>query len=185
MLSLVGWKPVEVPKSSEELKRIREAVKANILFDRLNNEQREQVYRCVERVKVSARHGDTGRRATSSTRRPGHVVTIGPDGNNSPEILKYEPQWWCQPMLWRACIALPGANVVARTDGLLWALDRKTFHAILARSEAALVSALRGVHVFRGLSTSHATSRLTPHRGELRTWRDSDSGGRSGLPSSS
>ena len=118
----------------------------------------------MERVKVRAHdmvitQGDVGDKFYIVDQGT-YVVTIGPDGNNSPEILKYEPQpnGGANPCFGELALLYSkprGANVVARTDGLLWALDRKTFHAILARSsEAALVSALRGVHVFRGLSTS-------------------------------
>ena len=46
------------------------------------------------------------------------------------------------------------ANVVARTDGVLWALDRRSFRAILMRSsDTTILRTLRSVQMFKSLSS--------------------------------
>lgn len=85
-------------------------------------------------------------------------VTIGDDPTNAPEILRYEPHpaGGANPCFGELALLYSrprGANVVARTDGILWAIDRKSFRAVLMRSsETKLLRTLRQVQILRSLS---------------------------------
>ena len=163
-LLLRGWSPVAVPKTETELGRIRAAVKANAIFDQLSELQRKQVYSVMRRVEVSGgelviRQGDVGEDFYIVDEGT-YAVTIGPDDASSPEIMTYEPHpnGGANPCFGELALLYSkprGANVVARSAGVLWALDRRSFRAILSRSsEHALLRTLRHVQIFRSLPTS-------------------------------
>ena len=162
--ALSAWTPVDVPKTEAEVSRIRAAVKANVIFDQLNDAQRRLVYSVMRKVSVSegdlvVRQGDDGDDffiVDAGT----YAVTIGLEGKDSPEILRYEPHpgGGANPCFGELALLYSkprGANVVARSDGVLWALDRRSFRSILTRSsEHTLLKTLRGVQLFRTLSTA-------------------------------
>ena len=162
--ALLAWKPVEVEKSAEELGRIELAVRANVIFDRLNEAQRRLVNSVMTRVTVKKgdviiRQGDDADSyyiVDSGT----YAVTIGDDPASALEVLSYEPNTTggANPCFGELALLYSkprAANVVARTDGLLWSLDRLAFHAILTKSsESSLVQSLRSVPMFRPLPTA-------------------------------
>ena len=151
---LGAWEPVHFRKSAEDVKRIAAAVRANALFDRLSDAQRELVYSCmretrVKRGDVVVREGDRGDWfyvVDAGT----FAVTIG-----SPpvKILTYEPHpnGGANPCFGELALLYSrprAASVVATSDGRLWGLDRRSFRAILVKtSEAEVLRTLRRVQV--------------------------------------
>ena len=88
------------------------------------------------------------------------AVTIGEDLEHAPEILKYAAAapGGANPCFGELALmhARPrAANVVARSDGVLWKIDRKTFRSVLMRSsEDSLLRTLRSVQVLTSLTAA-------------------------------
>jgi cAMP-dependent protein kinase regulator len=152
------WKhePDGSAKSEEELARISAAVKANVLFEGLADEQRSAMAKAMVRRTVAA-----GERVIKAGSRGEwfYIVDTGEYtvlvGNPPTEMLTYKPS--ATPPCFGELALLygkpRGASVVARTDGRLWALDRETFRSITVRaSDKALHRTLRNVRLFASLS---------------------------------
>lgn len=82
-------------------------------------------------------------------------VAIGEDLSIAPEILRYTPApaGGANPCFGELALLYSkprAANVVALTDGVLWAIDRKSFRAVLMKSDQTkLLRTLRAVQVRR------------------------------------
>merc|ERR1719183_638537 len=77
------WKPEIVPKSPDEVTRIRAPVRANFLFQHLNEQQAQQVYNVMKRVPV--KKGEVVIRQVDAGE---FSVTLN-QGGKQVEILKY------------------------------------------------------------------------------------------------
>jgi CRP-like cAMP-binding protein/serine/threonine protein phosphatase PrpC len=153
------WKPEIVPKSPDEVTRIRAAVRANFLFQHLNEQQAQQVYNVMKRVPVKKgevviRQGDAGDWF--------YVVDAGEfsvtlnQGGKQVEILKYTTSGNTNPCFGELALMYSkprAATVTASKDGVLWAMDRRSFRAILMKSSAAsMIRTLRSVDVLKSLT---------------------------------
>lgn len=148
-----------VPKSKDELARIKAAVKANFLFQHLNDTQAKQVYDVMKRVAVHRgdvviRQGDQGD-WFYVVEEGEYVVTLN-QGGKDVEILKYTTQGGANPCFGELALMYSkprAATVTAVTDGVLWAMDRRSFRSILMKSSAvSLTRTLRSVEVLKSLS---------------------------------
>lgn len=156
--------------NDDERNSITQAVRANFLFQHLNENQRKGVFNSM--VKVVVKEGDviisqgdpgdkfyivlSGRydvlvspkksEDDDKVREPVVVHTYNSDGDHYPSFgelaLMYDKP--------RA------ASVVAVTDGVLWALHRTAFRSILMKSSASsLIKILSNVPVFKTLDHNH------------------------------
>ena len=153
------WVMEVVPKSAAELERIKTAVKANFLFQHLNEQQAKQVYDVMKRVAVKKgdvviRQGDQG--DWFYVVDEGEYVVTLQQGGKEIEILKYTTQGGANPCFGELALMYSkprAATVTAVTDGVLWAMDRRSFRSILMKSSAvSLTRTLRSVEVLKSLS---------------------------------
>ena len=153
------WVMEVVPKTPEQLERIKAAVKANFLFQHLNETQAKQVYDVMKRVAVQKgdvviRQGDQGDWFYVVDKGE-YVVTLAQAGKEI-EILRYTTQGGSNPCFGELALMYSkprAATVTAATDGVLWAMDRKSFRQILMKSSAvSLTRTLRSVEVLKSLS---------------------------------
>ena len=153
------WVMEVVPKSAEQLERIKTAVKANFLFQHLNDAQAKQVYDVMKRVQVKKgdvviRQGDQGDWFYVVDDGE-YVVTLQQNGKEI-EILKYTTQGGANPCFGELALMYSkprAATVTAVQDGVLWAMDRRSFRSILMKSSAvSLTRTLRSVEVLKSLS---------------------------------
>jgi CRP-like cAMP-binding protein/serine/threonine protein phosphatase PrpC len=153
------WVMEVVPKTPEELTRIKAAVKANFLFQHLNDTQSKQVYDVMKRVAVKKgdvviRQGDQGDWFYVVDEGE-YGVTLVQNGKEV-EILRYTTQGGANPCFGELALMYSkprAATVTAHTDGVLWAMDRRSFRSILMKSSAvSLTRTLRSVEVLKSLS---------------------------------
>jgi len=173
------WVMEVVPKTNEELSRIKTAVKANFLFQHLNDTQAKQVYDVMKRVAVKKgdvviRQGDQGDWFYVVDEGE-YVVTLN-QGGKEVEILKYTTQGGANPCFGELALMYSkprAATVTAATDGVLWAMDRRSFRSILMKSSAvSLTRTLRSVEVLKSLSVGQL-QRLQDLLTEV-TYKDGD-----------
>lgn len=148
-----------VQKTADELTRIKAAVKANFLFQHLNDTQAKQVYDVMKRVAVKKgdvviRQGDQGDWFYVVDEGE-YVVTLEQAGKDV-EILRYTTQGGANPCFGELALMYSkprAATVTAVLDGVLWAMDRRSFRSILMKSSAvSLTRTLRSVEVLKSLS---------------------------------
>jgi CRP-like cAMP-binding protein len=155
----VDFKPEVVPKSKQEVERIRTAVRANFLFQHLNERQQSMVFDVMQRVPVSAgetviQQGDPGDwfYVVDSGE---YIVTIKQDGKEV-EILRYTTAGGTNPCFGELALMYSkprAATVKAAKDGVLWAMDRRSFRNILMKSTGrSIMKTLRSVDVLKSLS---------------------------------
>mmetsp|Transcript_2317 Transcript_2317/g.5349 ORF Transcript_2317/g.5349 Transcript_2317/m.5349 type:complete len:1111 (-) Transcript_2317:279-3611(-) len=172
-----------VVKSSEEIEAIKMAVSTNFLFQHLNPTQLDHVLRAFVRKNVKAgdtiikqgEHGDNFyvvdkgeydcflHQEGSDEERKVHtyVARAGNVGNPSFGELAL---MYSKPR---------AASVIAKTDGRLWALGRKTFRRVLIkRPNKELIRVLRSVKIFETLGKGQL-QRLADHLSEV-TFKDND-----------
>ena len=94
------WKPEKVPKTADEIDRIKAAVRANFLFQHLNETQAQQVYAVMKRVPVKRgevviRQGDAG--DWFYVVDSGEFAVTLNQGGKQVEILKYTTQGGTNP----------------------------------------------------------------------------------------
>jgi len=156
---LSDWVMEKVPKKPEELERIKAAVKANFLFQHLNDSQAQLVYDVMKRVEVKKgdvviRQGDQGDWFYVVDDGE-YSVTISQNGKEA-EILKYSTVGGNNPCFGELALMYGkprAATVKADTEGVLWAMDRKSFRSILMKSSSvSLTRTLRSVDVLKSLS---------------------------------
>jgi len=148
-----------VPKSAEQLERIKTAVKANFLFQHLNEKQAKQVYDVMKRVTVKKgdvviRQGDQGDWFYVVDEGE-YAVTLN-QGGKDVNILTYTTEGGANPCFGELALMYSkprAATVTATRDGVLWAMDRRSFRSILMKSSAvSLTRTLRSVEVLKSLS---------------------------------
>ena len=153
------WVMEVVPKTPDELKRIKAAVKANFLFQHLNDHQAKQVYDVMKRVPVKKgdvviRQGDQG--DWFYVVDEGEYAVTLEQGGKDVEILRYTTQGGANPCFGELALMYSkprAATVTAVKDGVLWAMDRRSFRSILMKSSAvSLTRTLRSVEVLKSLS---------------------------------
>ena len=148
-----------IPKSDAEIETIRRSVKANFLFSHLNEQQAKKVFDVMKRVsvvrgEVVIKQGDPGD-WFYVVESGEYAVTIN-QGGKEVEILKYTTAGGTNPCFGELALMYSkprAATVTASTDGLLWAMDRRSFRSILMKSSAtSLTRTLRNVDVLKSLS---------------------------------
>jgi len=153
------WVMEVVPKTALELERIQRAVKANFLFQHLNETQSKQVYDVMKKQEIKAgdtviRQGDEG--DWFYVVDGGQYAVSIDQGGQSVEILKYTTAGGNNPCFGELALMYSkprAATVKAETNGVLWAMDRKSFRAILMKlSAASLTKTLRSVEILKSLS---------------------------------
>jgi len=153
------WVMEVVPKTAQELERIKAAVKANFLFQHLNEMQAKQVYDVMKRVTVKKgdvviRQGDQGDWFYVVDEGE-YSVSLLQNGKDV-EILKYTTLGGNNPCFGELALMYSkprAATVKADKDGVLWAMDRKSFRSILMKSSStSLTKTLRSVEVLKSLS---------------------------------
>ena len=149
------WVMQVVTKTPEELARIQRAVKANFLFQHLNETQNKQVLDVMKKQPVKAgdviiKEGDEG-----------DWFYVVDDGEytvsiKGAEILKYSTAGGNNPCFGELALMYSkprAATVKADKAGMLWAMDRKSFRAILMKSSSiSLTRTLRSVDILKSLS---------------------------------
>ena len=126
-----------MPKTAEEIERIKAAVRANFLFQHLNETQAQQVYDVMKRVPVKKgevviRQGDAG--DWFYVVDAGEFAVTLSQAGKQVEILKYTTQGGTNPCFGELALMYSkprAATVTAAKDGVLWAMDRRSFRAIL------------------------------------------------------
>mmetsp|Transcript_49196 Transcript_49196/g.81695 ORF Transcript_49196/g.81695 Transcript_49196/m.81695 type:complete len:1065 (-) Transcript_49196:122-3316(-) len=153
------YNPTLVPKTEEELERLQQAVKANFLFQHLNQQQEQLVFDVMQRVPtkkgdVIIRQGDAGDRFYV-VESGEFTVTIN-QGGKEVEILQYTTAGGTNPCFGELALMYKkprAATVTCAVDGLLWAMDRKSFRKILMKSSSKdITRTLRSVDVLKALS---------------------------------
>jgi len=148
-----------VVKTDQELQRIKTAVKANFLFQHLNDNQAKQVYDVMKRVPVKSgevviRQGDAG--DWFYVVDSGEFAVTLSQGGKDVEIMSYTTKGGTNPCFGELALMYSkprAATVTASTDGVLWAMDRRSFRSILMKSSAtSMVRTLRSVDVLKSLS---------------------------------
>ncbi|KAI8388084.1 cyclic nucleotide-binding-like protein [Radiomyces spectabilis] len=131
---LTGVQKIVIPKSDEQRARIRTATNGHFLFKHLNEDQYRDVVNAMAEKKVSAGT---------------HVIDQGDEGDyfyavesgcfdcyvNDELVTEYDNKgsFGELALMYNAPRA---ATIVAKTDGVLWALDRHTFRTILMNDTA-------------------------------------------------
>mmetsp|Transcript_17789 Transcript_17789/g.45577 ORF Transcript_17789/g.45577 Transcript_17789/m.45577 type:complete len:1043 (-) Transcript_17789:686-3814(-) len=156
---LSDWVMEKVPKNPEQLARIKAAVKANFLFQHLNDSQSQLVYDVMKRVEVQKndvviRQGDQG--DWFYVVDEGEYTVTQTLNGKEVEILKYSTVGGNNPCFGELALMYGkprAATVKATTAGVLWAMDRKSFRSILMKSSSvSLTRTLRTVDVLKSLS---------------------------------
>ena len=157
-----------VAKTDAEIARIQQALKGNFLFASLSDVQTKMIYDVMKRKRVKAgeaviRQGDPG--DEFYVLELGElVVSIEKDGNVF-EVLRYRPNpTGANPCFGELALMYSkprAATVKALTDGILWAIDRRSFRQILKTSSSKyMLRTLRTVEVFKSLTVGQL-QRLT------------------------
>lgn len=148
------WKPPVHQLSQEQLGRLNASVMKNFLFNKLDDQSIRTILFALEEKKIASgteiiKQGDEGdffyvvERGSVDYLVDGNVVNTSADGSSFGELaLMYNSP--------RA------ATVVAKTDCILWALDRMTFRRILldgtAKRRKLYENFLKEVPVLQSLS---------------------------------
>lgn len=149
-----NWKPPVHQLSHEKLTRLNESVMKNFLFNQLDDDSLRTILFALEEKKIPEnteiiKQGDEGdffyvvEKGTVDYLVNGKVVNTSTDGSSFGELaLMYNSP--------RA------ATVIAKTDCILWALDRMTFRRILldgtAKRRSLYENFLKEVPVLQSLS---------------------------------
>jgi len=157
---LSDWVLEKVPKSDEEVGHIKRAVKANFLFAHLNETQAQMVYDVMSKKHVKkgdavVKQGDVGD-YFYVVEDGEYVVTIATPNGGQMEVLTYSTAGGTNPCFGELALMYGkprAATVTAKTDGVLWAMDRRSFRAILLKSSGAEIKhTLRSVEMLKSLS---------------------------------
>eukprot|EP00308_Calcidiscus_leptoporus_P000358 CAMPEP_0119357956 /NCGR_PEP_ID=MMETSP1334-20130426/6257_1 /TAXON_ID=127549 /ORGANISM="Calcidiscus leptoporus, Strain RCC1130" /LENGTH=1049 /DNA_ID=CAMNT_0007372323 /DNA_START=84 /DNA_END=3233 /DNA_ORIENTATION=+ len=152
--------PVKVPKSEGEISRIRSAVKANFLFQHLNEQQTQLVFdvmkrRMVKNGEVVIKQGDPGD-DFYVVESGEYSVLISQGDAPGVEVMKYSTAGGTNPCFGELALMYSkprAATVKALSDGQLWAMDRQAFrHILMKSSSTSLMKTLRSVDVLKSLS---------------------------------
>lgn len=156
----VEYTPVVVPKSQNERDRIRSAVKANFLFQHLNDQQQQLVFDVMKRVLVKAgevviKQGDAGD-LFYVVESGEYSVLIAQGDKGEVEVMQYSTAGGTNPCFGELALMYSkprAATVKALSDGQLWAMDRSAFrHILIKSSSTSLVKTLRSVEILKTLS---------------------------------
>lgn len=157
------FEPVVVPKTDVELAKIQKAVRANFLFQHLNAAQSQQILDAM--VKTEAAAGEV---VIAQGTRGDHfyivdsgeyAVTVAAGESRPPvEVMRYSTSGGLNPCFGELAIlhSKPrAATVTCVAPGTLWAIDRRSFRAVLMRSSSQqLTRALRSVGILKSLSVN-------------------------------
>lgn len=156
-----GFVPVMLPKTEAELGRIRSAVRANFLFQHLNEAQAKRIFDAMVRTDAAAgeviiRQGSPGDNFYIVDSGE-YAVTITPaEGAPPVEVMKYATSAGTNPCFGELAILHNkprAATVTCVSAGSLWAIDRRSFRAVLIKSSSRqLRRTLRSVEILKSLS---------------------------------
>uniref|UniRef100_A0A6U4GZ25 protein-serine/threonine phosphatase n=1 Tax=Phaeomonas parva TaxID=124430 RepID=A0A6U4GZ25_9STRA len=162
---VLDMEALAVPKTDEERARIRDAVHQNFLFKHLTDEQLEQVINVMAKVPVVQgavviRQNERGDKFYIADEGIYEVrVTSSPAealAAQGTPVHTYVATETSHPGFGELALMYShprAASVVAKTEGLLWALNRKVFrHVVLRRNRKALIKTLSNVEVLQSLT---------------------------------
>ena len=148
-------------KSDEELARINLSLKENFLFKQLSIEQRQAAYSRLRKIEVAAgdeifKAGDVGDAAYIVD--SGEFSTIAADGSVvgsiKPDAKQPHPLFGEIALMYRKPRAL---GISAKTAGVLWAIDRTLFLAVLqmgTKDMSRVLETLKSVDVLKPLKSA-------------------------------
>ncbi|CAM9148873.1 unnamed protein product [Chrysoparadoxa australica] len=157
----------KTPKTDTEKASILAAIKSNFLFEHVSDAQRQVLLDVMKKVPVKKgdwviRQGDVGDRFYVIDEGEFEVhVNQEKDKVNDKEELgiqvhAYVPSSTIKPCFGHLALMYGkprSATVIARTDGVLWALDRPVFRKILMKkSRREIAKVLRRVEVLHSLT---------------------------------
>jgi CRP-like cAMP-binding protein len=157
------WKLEVIHKSEAEIKRIKAALKGNFLFQNLPTTQTKQIYDAMKKRTVKAndvviQQGEKGEEFFVLDE--GELAVSILNNSVEVEIMRYRPNpAGANPCFGELALMYSkprAATVAALTDGVLWAIDRRSFREILKKSskDKYLMRTLRSVEVLKSLSVS-------------------------------
>jgi len=153
--------PTLVAKAPEEMARIAQACKANFLFAHLSPDQMSlvqdvMVKKAVTKGEVVIKQGDPG--DWFYVVESGEYDVLVNQGDKDVKVFEYSTSGGTNPCFGELALLYSkprAATVMATCDGQLWAMDRKSFRAILMKSSSSsLMRTLRSVDVLKSLSVS-------------------------------
>jgi len=171
---LEGYELPVFEKTEEERENLLKAMRSTFLFSHLNSERMDHAVAALEKITVSAdqviikqfEQGDkfyiasAGRYAVEVAVNKtaivdGKTISIEGEYEEPREIMEYNCAEERNPSFGELALMYNkprAATIKARTEGTLWALERKAFHSILRRDSAhRLVQVLRNVQAFNKL----------------------------------
>ena len=145
-----------VPKTAEELVRLRDSVRSNFLFVHLDDTQLSNIFSVMQKVVVSRgetiiKQGEDGNKFYVVDAGSFDVYVSAKESKKSTVVMTYEDQGSFGELA--LMYGKPrAATIVAKTDGVLWSLDRRAFRRLVMKSSAkSLMGTLKGVEVLKSL----------------------------------
>lgn len=141
---LSDFVPALVPKTDAELGRIKSAVKANFLFQHLSDTQSKMIFNAMVRTEVKAgevviQQGSAGD-VFYIVDAGEYLVTVQAAAGSPPvEVMRYTAAGGTNPCFGELAILHNkprAATVTCVSAGALWAIDRRSFRAVLMRSSS-------------------------------------------------
>ena len=157
------WTPPNyIPKKTpDEIRRISSAVKANFLFQHLNEAQRKLIFGLMEKRQVSTgeviiKQGDKGDHFYVV--ESGEFDVFVKQGDGPPQFVHtYTTKGGTHPCFGELALMYGkprAATVQASTNGSLWSLNRRAFKHVLQKTDTkAVIKTLRAVDVLKPLNS--------------------------------
>eukprot|EP00761_Pharyngomonas_kirbyi_P014264 gb/GECH01014294.1/.p1 GENE.gb/GECH01014294.1/~~gb/GECH01014294.1/.p1 ORF type:complete len:386 (+),score=120.79 gb/GECH01014294.1/:1-1158(+) len=140
-LNFDDFESVDIPKDEKEMKMLKEAMKDNILFSHLDDDEKEIVFRAMDSQKCDAgeiviKQGDQGDYFYVIDNGVCEVHVENEESNESKLVKTlYDGDSFGELALMHG--KPRAATVTAKTDCKLWALGRSTFQKALAKQTSA------------------------------------------------
>ncbi|VEU35633.1 unnamed protein product [Pseudo-nitzschia multistriata] len=161
-------------KSASEKARIADAIKTSVMFRNVTDDQRELIYGVMEPIRVKKgdwviKQGSVGDRfyiideGSFEVRIRGEGEEDDGSGGVLTHIYEGSASKHLHPCFGELALmysAPRSASIIARTDGILWALHRSAFRQILAQSQGTrkeLMKTLSKIPMFGKLSKEQIT----------------------------
>ncbi|EQC32468.1 AGC protein kinase [Saprolegnia diclina VS20] len=168
-------------KSKQEMDKIQEITQANWLFKQLTAQQRNDVYKVMEKVTVNEtdvviRQGDPGDRFYCVQSGDFQVTVKNETPNGIREDIVHVYRGDTHPSFGELALmhnAPRSSSVIALTKGVLWAIDCRAFRLVFMKSPTnVIVQTLKKVDVLKSLTTTQL-ERLATNLTEI-TFEDGD-----------
>ncbi len=145
------------PKSSEEIARISEMIKANFMFQHLSPSQKAQIFQVMRLKNVEAgdliiKEGDVG--DCMYLIDQGEFTVHKKDENGVNQIVFTYTNIGAAFGELSLMYGKPrAASIKAKTNGSLWVIDRQAFRAVLMKKQTqGLLKVFQGVSAFKNVS---------------------------------